>query len=52
MAYVEIRSGKEYRSAGTKAELESLGAKVENNFTKKVNYFLNIYAKVKFRILL
>lgn len=36
VAYVEIRADNEYRNEGVKAELESLGAKVEKNFTKKV----------------
>uniref|UniRef100_A0A1B6L2I6 BRCT domain-containing protein n=1 Tax=Graphocephala atropunctata TaxID=36148 RepID=A0A1B6L2I6_9HEMI len=38
VAYVEVRSGKDCRSSGTKAELISLGAKVENNFTRKVTH--------------
>uniref|UniRef100_A0A1B6FEQ9 BRCT domain-containing protein n=1 Tax=Cuerna arida TaxID=1464854 RepID=A0A1B6FEQ9_9HEMI len=38
VAFVEVRSGKECRSSGTKAELQSLGAKIENNFTRKVTH--------------
>lgn len=36
VAYVEIRAENEYRNEGVKAELETHGAKVEKNFTKKV----------------
>lgn len=45
VAYVEIRADNEYRNEGVKAELESLGAKVEKNFTKKVGsvFFGNIF---------
>ncbi|XP_054275600.1 uncharacterized protein LOC128994826 [Macrosteles quadrilineatus] len=38
VAYVEVRCGRDYLSEGTKAELESLGAKVEKNFTRKVTH--------------